>query len=82
MKKIMVPINIRLPMKMIEELDGISKNRSEYIRHAIRQRMSDDRFTVQEANPRQLMVALANHPNVEPLLADILMMMVKNGYSE
>jgi metal-responsive CopG/Arc/MetJ family transcriptional regulator len=77
MKKIMIPINIRLPMRLIEDIDEQSKNRSEYIRLAIRARLSDDRFTVSEANPRQLMVALANHPECDPLLADILMMMVQ-----
>jgi metal-responsive CopG/Arc/MetJ family transcriptional regulator len=80
--QIMIPINIRLPLRLIEDVDEVSSNRSHYIRHAIRAKLSDDRFTVQDASPRQLMAALANHPNVEPILADILMMMIKQGYAE
>ena len=80
--QIMIPINIRLPLRLIEEIDEVSNNRSHYIRHAIRAKLSDDRFTVQDASPKQLMAALANHPNVEPMLADILMMMIKNGYAD
>jgi len=80
--QIMVPINIRLPLRLIEDVDEVATNRSHYIRHAIRAKLADDRFTVQDASPKQLMAALANHPNCEPLLAEILMTMITKGYAD
>lgn len=76
--KMMIPINIRLPAGIIKEVDDVARNRSAFIRAAIRKHLSDDAPTIADASIRQLMAALADRPDCDDTLSKLLYVMLKN----
>jgi metal-responsive CopG/Arc/MetJ family transcriptional regulator len=70
--RIMIPINIRLPMTMIQQMDETQTNRSQFIRTAITKHLADDAPTVVDAPTRQLMAALSSRPDVDSTLRLLL----------
>lgn len=68
----MIPINIRLPMTMIQEMDKSQTNRSQFIRTAITKHLADDAPTLVDAPTRQLMAALTSRPDCDPTLRLLL----------
>lgn len=74
--KIMIPINIRLPADIIQEVDDLARNRSAFIRTAIRKHLSDDAPTIADAPTRQLMAALSSRKDCDETLATLLVAML------
>ena len=70
--RIMIPINIRLPMSMIEAMDEAQTNRSKFIRTAITKHLADDAPTVADADHRMLMAALSSRKDCDPTLRLLL----------
>jgi len=74
--KMMIPINIRLPASIIQEVDDVARNRSAFIRAAIRKHLSDDAPTIADAPTRQLMAALASRTDCDSTLSTLLVAML------
>tara|TARA_Y100001937_G_C7120124_1_gene332165 strand:+ start:472 stop:714 length:243 start_codon:yes stop_codon:yes gene_type:complete len=79
MRRLMVPIHIRIPMRMLEEIEEASGSRSHFIRTAITKHLNDDAPTVADAGTRQLMAALVNRDDVDSTLRLLLKAMLENG---
>lgn len=75
--KMMIPINIRLPAGIIKEVDDVARNRSAFIRAAIRKHLSDDAPTIADAPTRQLMAALVSRTDCDSTLKLLLRAMLK-----
>lgn len=75
--KMMIPINIRLPAGIIKEVDDVARNRSAFIRAAIRKHLSDDAPTIADAPTRQLMAALSSRTDCDQTLATLLKAMLQ-----
>jgi len=76
--KMMIPINIRLPADIIREVDDVARNRSAFIRAAIRKHLSDDAPTIVDAPTRQLMAALCSRTDCDDTLRILLKAMLSN----
>lgn len=74
--KMMIPINIRLPADVIKDVDDVARNRSAFIRAAIRKHLSDDAPTIVDAPTRQLMAALASRTDCDDTLSTLLFAML------
>ncbi len=74
--KMMIPINIRLPAQIIQEVDDVARNRSAFIRAAIRKHLSDDAPTIVDAPTRQLMAALSSRTDCDDTLRLLLRAML------
>ena len=74
--KMMIPINIRLPADIIKEVDDVARNRSAFIRAAIRKHLSDDAPTIADAPTRQLMAALSQRADCDATLSTLLKAML------
>lgn len=72
MKTPSIPINIRLPLSMLNDVDSVSKNRSRFIRTAITKHLADDAPTIVDAPTRQLMAALSSRPDCDATLKLLL----------
>lgn len=72
----MIPINIRLPAGIIKEVDDVARNRSAFIRAAIRKHLADDAPTIEDAPTRQLMAALSARDDCDDTLATLLKAML------
>jgi len=77
--KMMIPINIRLPADIIKEVDDVARNRSAFIRAAIRKHLSDDAPTIVDAPTRQLMAALSSRPDCDETLSTLLIAMLNKS---
>ena len=80
--KMMIPINIRLPASMIQDVDKFAKNRSQFIRSSIKRHLatcnqSMPALTTSDASAKQLMVALSLKPDVDPTLKLLLDALVR-----
>jgi len=80
--KMMIPINIRLPASMIEDVDNFTKNRSAFIRSSIKNHLaicegSMPALTTADASAKQLMVALAAKDDVDATLKLLLDALVR-----
>ena len=74
--KIKIPINIRLPMRMLQDIDELTNNRSKFIRVAIEDKLSSDATTISDVSTRQLMAALAARDDVDETLSLLLYAML------
>lgn len=79
MKRIMVPIHIRIPYSMLDAIEEASGSRSHFIRTAITKHLADDAPTVADAPARQLMVALSNREDCDSTLRLLLRAMLSES---
>lgn len=70
--RLMIPINMRLPMTMISQIDERTANRSAFIRTAITKHLADESPTIIDSTTRQLMAALTSRDDVDPTLCLLL----------